>query len=170
MWSATETQRLPNRVGQRFSMISAEITSEATRAVRRALWLCCIAAWSCLLTLGNAEAGFIQSRLVDPDPSLLVVAGTPVQTDSGWAEQGAGSLPTLPSDEVPADDPEEEGVDDASGMAAGSNSQDSGPSSVPAAACLTSTELPVPTLTAWLHHGQFLAVPPAPRSGQCRPP
>lgn len=151
-------------------MISADITSEATGAMRQALWLCCIAACACLLTLGNAEAGFIQARLADPDPSLLVVAGAPVLTDSGWAEQGAGSLPALPFDEPPTDDPEEEGVDDTSGMAAGSNSQDAGPSSVPAAACLTSTELPLPTLTAWLHHGQYLAVPPAPRSGQCRPP
>lgn len=153
-----------------FRMILAHATAESTRALRQAMWLCCITACGCLWSIGNAEAGFIYARLVDPDPSLLVIDGEAAVAEAGWTEQETGTSPDFPPDESPADDPEEQGVTEPAGMAGDSNSNDSGPSSVPAAACLGSPELPLPTLTAWLHHGQYLAVPPAPRSGQCRPP
>lgn len=151
-------------------MCEAFATSEATRALRRAVWLCCTAACGLWLFSGNLQASFIHARLVEPDPSLLVIDGASAIAAADWEAEGSASLPAVPSDQAPSDPPEEPGVTETTGMAAGSNSTDSGPSSVPAAACLGTPELPLPTLTAWLHHGQHVAVPPAPRSGQCRPP
>ncbi len=153
-------------------MCEAFATSEATRALRRAVWLCCTAACGLWLLSGYVEASFIHARLVEPDPSLLVIDGAPGVAGTDWESRASGALPSVPADhnQQPSDPPEDPGVTETTGMAAGANSTDSGPSSAPAAACLGTPELPMPTLTAWLHHGQYLAVPPAPRSGQCRPP
>lgn len=153
-------------------MYEMSTTSEATRAVRRAVWLCCTAACGLWLFSGNVQASFIHAKLVEPDPSLLAIDGGPVDATTDWESRGSSALPSVPADQnqEPSDPPEDPGVSETTGMAAGPNSTDSGPSSVPAAACLGTPELPLPTLTAWLHHGQHVAVPPAPRSGQCRPP
>lgn len=151
-------------------MYEVSTTSEATRALRRVVWLCCTAACGLWLFSGDVQASFIHAKLVEPDPSLLAVDGGPVLADTDWESHASSALPSLPSEQSPSDPPEDPGVSETTGMAAGSNSTDSGPSSVTAAACLGTPELPLPTLTAWLHHGQHVAVPPAPRSGQCRPP
>ena len=137
-------------------------------AFRRAAFIACTVlsavGWCC----GPAEASFIDFLA---DAQQLPLSSTELESPADLSWMDTGAVPSSPEkDSLPRAPGAPEFTESASGMSGNPQATESNsgyPVAVPSPA---GPELPLPLVVAWLQHGQLLAVPPAPRSGQCRPP